>query len=287
MKTKDFGLQSGVSLLEVMVVLVITGVLTTFALTQLGQSKTNLQRQNIARELKINLERARFDSVKRRASDLDKRASVKVNATLFEATTDLNLSGAIELSDTRQVNFGANSNIRIFSTTHTLPVTIKFDQRGQITDADGNRFTATPKFIICNGCAEASAANAQNANVISISPTGTIVMTTFGDADPSFQNPVTTSVNANFELKSTVGFGANYNASTGSTPTPTPIPTATPLPTATPTPSPNATPTPTQTPPPTPTPPPAPKACLRNQRPTQDNCVCNSPMFIRSNGKCQ
>ena len=294
MKKTNFSSQSGLTLFEVLVVLVIAAILVTFAVAQLGQSKNNLQRQNVARELKVSFERARFDSVKRRAADINKRAGVKVDATYFDVTIDRNLSGAIEASDTNKIDFGAGSDIRIVSADLAFPVTVKFDQRGQITAIDALGVNVKPKFIICNNCTAATA-NAQNANVISISPTGTIVMTAFGESEPTFQNPIVTNVNTGFEIKSSVAYMGNSNTTTGGYPTPTPTSTATPTPTstptptptATPTPSPNATPTPTPTPIPTPTPTPTPTACARNQRPAQDNCVCVSPMFVRNNGKCQ
>ena len=57
--------QAGVSLIEVLIVLVIVAVLVTIAIAQFSRPKEVFQRQNIAREFKVALERARFDSVKR------------------------------------------------------------------------------------------------------------------------------------------------------------------------------------------------------------------------------
>jgi Tfp pilus assembly protein FimT len=289
MKKNNFNSESGISLFEILIVIVITGILVTFAVARFGQSRNNLQRQNVARELKVSFERARFDSVKRRASDVDKRARVTVDATSFDVTLDMNLTGDIEASDTRTVDL-TGSDIRIVSANLAFPVTVKFDQRGQIvtTDALGNN--VAPKFIICNGCTAATA-TPQNANVISISPTGTIVMTVFGDSDPTFLNPIVTAVGSGTEIRPLATYlpGSTSTGDGTATPTPTatPVPTPTLTPTPTPTPSPNATPTPTQTPPPTPVPTPTPKTCTRNQRPAQDNCVCTAPMFVRNNGKCQ
>jgi prepilin-type N-terminal cleavage/methylation domain-containing protein len=86
-----FTSQSGTTLVELIVVLVIISVLVSFAVAQFGSSKKNLERQNIVRELKVSLERARFDSVKRRAVNVNEKAKITIhNATSFSFSTDLN-----------------------------------------------------------------------------------------------------------------------------------------------------------------------------------------------------
>ena len=278
MKTKKMDSQSGKSLIEVLIVVVISSVLVTFAVAQLGQSRSNLQRQNIARELKVSLERARFDSVKRRASVATNMARVRIDsATSFSVITDINQNGTIDTTDVRQVNF-SSSNTRIVGIA-AFPVTISFDQRGQISVTGG-----TSTFIICETCT-AETATAQNSNVISVSPTGTVSMMSGGESQPTFQNPVVSDVETGWDIKSSVSLSSSTNVSPYPTPTATPTATPTPSPTATPTP--NGSPTPTPTPVPTPTPTPTPRTCSRNQRPLQDNCVCVAPMFVRGNGKCQ
>ena len=74
-----------------MIVLSVSALLAGLAVTQLAGAKGNLTRQNIAREFKNSLERARFDSVKRRAGDEPNMAVVTVvNATSYMVTTDQN-----------------------------------------------------------------------------------------------------------------------------------------------------------------------------------------------------
>ena len=60
--------QAGVTIVELLVVCVIIAIIAGFALMQRGGANEQFQRQNVARELKFALERARFDSVKRRAA---------------------------------------------------------------------------------------------------------------------------------------------------------------------------------------------------------------------------
>jgi Tfp pilus assembly protein FimT len=283
MKEIKFNSESGISLVEILIVIVICAILVTFAVARFSNAKTSLQRQNVARELKVSFERARFDSVKRRALETDspdKRAKVKVDATNFEISIDRNLSGTIDTSDTRQVNFGSNGDIRIVSSTLSLPVTVRFDYRGQIVATDSTGATVTPKFIICNNCTAATA-TAQNATIVSISSTGTIVMTAFGDSEPTFQNPSVS--NSPSETNPLV----QVETSTGASPVPSPTASQIPIVTPTPTPTSPGTPTSTPTPTPVPTPTPTPtNICKTNERPDVTGCTCKSPMIIHTNKKC-
>ncbi len=279
-KTKIFNSQSGISLLEVLVVVVVSAVLVTLAVAKIGSSRNNLQRQNIARQLKVYLERARFDSVKRRATKADDMARVTIeSATAFSLATDLNQNGkTTDATDVQRVDF-SGSDIKFVGIAN-YPITVSFDRRGQITVTNGS-----PNFTICNACTVTTATSA-NANILWVSPTGTISMTAGGESQPTFQNPAVQPIDSNSDIREFVLVKNGIGTTTNPTPTPTPIPT--PTPTATPTPTPNPSPTATPTPVPTPTPTPRPATCLRNQRPAQDNCTCNGPgMSVRGNGKCQ
>ena len=54
------GNEAGFSLVEMIVVLVIIGIISTFAFMQRGSANEQFKRQNVARELKVAFERARF-----------------------------------------------------------------------------------------------------------------------------------------------------------------------------------------------------------------------------------
>src|SRR5215203_2127666 len=106
MKIQTSGPQSGFSLIEVFIVLVLIGILTTLALMQSGNSRVDFQRQRIAREFKVYLERARFDSVKRRAEATAERASIMLtSATAFTVTLDFDGDGVMRANETRVINF--------------------------------------------------------------------------------------------------------------------------------------------------------------------------------------
>lgn len=314
MEKIKFNSESGISIVEILVVLIVTAILVTFAIAQFGSSKVVFQRQNLAREFKVNLERARFDSVKRNAVDVAKRAkvAVKANATSFDTTIDLNQNGTLEASDTRTTDFTGRSGVKIVGDTGiagdtiVFPVTITFDQRGHITSEDSSATKkSVTRFIFCTGNCTVATANAANASVVSISLTGTVSMIAGGETQPTFSNPTVTN-SGDYQINpdllivpvpvtptptaapagSPSGSPAGTPAPTVTatptvTPTPTPVPTATPSPTVTPT----KTPTPTPTATPSPTPLPA-DACTYGSKPKTTGCTCYSPMWVDGNGKC-
>ncbi len=280
MNNKKFNSQSGISIMETLIVVVVSAVLVTLAVAKIGSSKNNLQRQNITRQLKVYLERARFDSVKRRATTANDMARVTIDsATSFNLATDLNQNGnTTDSTDFQRVDF-SGSDIR-FVGINSYPVIIAFDRRGQIFVTGGSA-----NFVLCNACTTGTI-SVENANNIWISPTGTISMLAGGESQPTFQNPAVTNVNNNSDIRDFV-LVKNNGGGTTTNPTPTPTPPITPTPSPTITPTPNPSPTATPTPVPTPSPTPTPVACLRNQRPAQDNCTCIKPMSVRASGKCQ
>jgi Tfp pilus assembly protein FimT len=68
MRHRKLNSQSGISAIELIIVIVIIGVVVVFAVAQFGSAKPVFDRQNAAREMRVGLERARFDSIKRRTS---------------------------------------------------------------------------------------------------------------------------------------------------------------------------------------------------------------------------
>lgn len=203
MKKRKFVSQHGYSLVEIMIVIVIIAIITTFAVSRFGNAKTNFKRQNISRELKVNLERARFDSVKRRAEvvgTVDSRAEVRIlSPTSFTVKTDLNQNGTLDASDEKTINFTGQGDIKIVDKTLVFPVTIKFDRYGRIEAKDGTPKNVTPFFTISTE--DAASVSPANADVIYVSPSGTVAMLKGGEAEPTFNSPANiTVVNANSQI---------------------------------------------------------------------------------------
>lgn len=282
-KDVELSNQSGKSVIEMFIVLAIAGIILTFAVSQFGRSGSNLDRQNIAREFKVSLERARFDSVKRRAANPADMARVVITSpTSFALLTDSNQNGTIEEgAETRITTFGNRSDVRIVGSDLIFPIRIMFDQRGhaRVFNSAAPPVEITPQFIFCNACSLLTA-NSANSNSVNVSATGTVAMLTGGDALPTFDDPTVTNVSNTAQVNPNLAvWGAETLA------TPTPDPTVTPV--ETPTPAETPTETPTGTPTPTPTPVPTPVACAIGARPATDNCQCVEPLYLHANGRCR
>lgn len=283
MRTRFHNQELGASIIEILIVLVIVAIIATAAVSRFGGAATNLNRQNVAREFKVNLERARFDSVKRRASHTDTMATVAIiDETSYSVTTDMDQNGIIDANDTRIVNFGGPSGVRmILPAGITLPLSIAFDRKGHAIIGDYNGEPADHVLFCGAGCTAATATNS-NSSAIYISPTGTVAMVGGADTLPWVTDPTISTVAAN------VGINPNVAIWEGSPPVPTPLPSPTPSPTPTPesspTPIPGVSPTPIPSVSPTPAPLPA---CVLNQRPgSPPKCLCAAPWFVGKNGKC-
>lgn len=284
--------ESGFSLIEVVIVLVIVVVLVTFAIASFRSAGSNLDRQNIAREFKVSLERARFDSVKRRASVCSDMSGVTINDTSFTLMIDMDNDGTLAGHEIRQVDLAGRSDVTIAPNGVTLPLTIKFDQRGQafLNDCDPASIptASIPLLFFCNGACTPDTANAENSNVIFVSPAGTVAMLYGGETMPTFDEPTVTEVPADENINPLL---AVWDPDTVSA-TPTPVGSGTPDPsqTPTPTPDPSVTPTPSPTGSPTPTPSatPTPPACPTTAPwGTPPACTCMAPQSVRRSGQCK
>jgi prepilin-type N-terminal cleavage/methylation domain-containing protein len=204
MRKTKLNLQGGFSLLELIVVLTIIAIVSTIALTRFGRTDARFQRQNMARELKVYLERARYDSVKRRATQTADQAKVEIiNSTTFRVTTDANINGTIDANDTRLYSFAGRSDVKIVGNALTLvfPITIRFDYRGQAEITNGNAAALTnPVFTVCDAGCTVATANANNSTIISITPTGTVIMANGGLNLTTINAPVVTTVNTNANI---------------------------------------------------------------------------------------
>src|SRR4051794_3214673 len=105
--------ERGASIIEMVIVLAVIAIMVTFAIAQFGNANENFQRQNVAKEFKVNLERARYDSVKRHADDAAKMANVKVVNTLsYTVTTDMNHNDVLDAPETTTVDFSGRSDAK-------------------------------------------------------------------------------------------------------------------------------------------------------------------------------
>jgi Tfp pilus assembly protein FimT len=184
--------QSGASVVETLVVIVIIAIVAALALMQRGSANEQFQRQNVARELKVAFERARFDSVKRRADTVATQAKVLVETDAYTLTTDMNLNGTLESSDDvrKAVSVPGQNVVIAGNGGTTLPVTVSFNQRGEPVDSSG--VSISPVFLVCN--ASCSSPTNANSNIVVLTPTGTVNLLAGGSTIPAFNAPPVTSV---------------------------------------------------------------------------------------------
>lgn len=190
---RPHSLDEGFSFVELMVVIVIIVIVATLALMQRGSANEQFQRQNVARELKVALERARFDSVKRRAVDntagggVDQRAKVVVNANSFVLWVDTDGDGEPAAAESVQYPFPTGVTASTYS-TGTLPETLHFSMRGEAISSGSSHF------MVCNGTCGTAPGTSADTNIVLVTPTGTVNFLAGGSSIPTFTNPSVTSV---------------------------------------------------------------------------------------------
>ena len=303
-KKTSFRSASGFSVIELLIVLVVVGIVVTLAVIALGSSASSLARQNISREFKVALERARYDSVKRRPDTCDQMSRVEItSATSFRLLTDTNRNGSIDpASETSVFDFESRSNTEIVDAI-TYPVTIRFDGRGNTSSGPCSAPTAPhASTTFCEMPCTAATANDQNATVIYVSPTGTTTSLLGGQTIPDFDEPSVTTIapslyiNPLLSVWDLVTGSPSPGPSPSISPDPSPSVSPDPSPSVSPDPSPSVSPDPSPstspTTSPTASPSPTPLRYCSTSPPyeregTPKTCTCQYPMIVAHNGKCQ
>lgn len=168
LKKKRSGNDSGFSVVELLIVVVMLSVITGFAITQIAQAKQNMTRANAVRELITNIEKARLDSVRRHATTSTQLAQVAIiNANFYSVTLDANGDGVMDAP--LVISMPADSNLTIEN--GPFPRTIMFNWRGRTVDSSGN--TTTPDSITIGNSYGSTTVRVTNAGqtAIDVSPT--------------------------------------------------------------------------------------------------------------------
>ena len=156
---------AGFSVVDLLIVISIVGIVTSFALTTTVRAHRHLARANEIRKFAAHLEKCRLDSIRRRATTAAQMAQITIiNASSYSVTMDFDGDGTI---DSRVVSLPVDSALTF---NGPFPRTVYFNWRGRTVDAAGN--VTVPGSITIS--------NSYGAN--------TIVIT--GAGQPSFDTPV-------------------------------------------------------------------------------------------------
>jgi prepilin-type N-terminal cleavage/methylation domain-containing protein len=206
MKEKRIKLQSGFSIVELLIVLTMVVILSTLAVMQFRSSKTDFERQKhharVSRFIWNGRGSIRSNGAPLRANEKSRiilNSSSSFTAVLdFDGngTIDSNNDGTPDASDTRQVNFTQRSSTQILvSNTLNYPVTVRFDQRGHITSTDSTGNAVAPVFTICSKNCTGTASNS-DLSVLSVSTSGTVAILRGGQNPSALPTPVITATPA-------------------------------------------------------------------------------------------
>jgi hypothetical protein len=258
--------QDGFTLLQTVIVLTVAMIISAATVMSIRAGRPAIYLSNSAHQLAVHLERARADSVRRRAAP-GAESTVQTfgaNTTTYRVTMGWGGSGILSSRD-----FNLEGDVVFDSNA----VTVAFDWRGRPTTgkeiALALRGSAGPLNVDITGSGDVTVGSDifQDDAIPDIALNETVE----GDVSPAptpqeFPDP---------QDSPTIEEGTPTPTPTPpgtSDPTPTPTPTATATPTPTPTATPTATPTPHgnphNTPTPTPTPTPIPSACAPTVTPS-------------------
>jgi Tfp pilus assembly protein FimT len=260
-KARRTARHDGFTMLQVVFVLTVAMIISAATVMSIRAGRPGIQLANSAHQLAMYLERARADSVRRRAAVGSESKVEILNATTYRVTMGWGGSATLASRD-----FPLDGEV-VFETNAT---TIAFDWRGRPTS--GTEVTLLLR-------------NSSGSTQVDVTGSGDVTV-----GSEIFQDDAIPDVNLNANVTGDVSPDPTSGNPHG-TPTPTPPPIEeeeptptpppgdtdpTPTPTATPTPTPTATPTPTPTPHGNPHPTPTPSAT-----PTVTGCVTStSPSFL-------
>lgn len=129
---------AGFATVDFLIVAVIVLIVVTYAWTAITAAQRSHTREGAAHQFASFLERARSDSMRRRATDARQMAQINVlNETFYSVTMDDNGDGALDVP--RVVNLQDQQ----LTISGPYPRTFMFDRFGKSVDNAGNAVPAT------------------------------------------------------------------------------------------------------------------------------------------------
>lgn len=134
--------ESGFSVVELIVVILIIAIIAAFSVMGINRVRASMNLNNSARTMIQYLEKARIDSIRRRANSISLMASVEVlNSKTYRVTMDFDGNGAIR---TRDVTVENGVSIVIPNDPDTGlpdPAKVLFNWRGKFPGGDNIVFS--------------------------------------------------------------------------------------------------------------------------------------------------
>ena len=134
-RTGEQETERGVSMVEMLVIVVLISIVTAFAVMQIASAQRTMRLTNSAREFMNWVEKARLDSLRRHAMSSGEMASVTIaSASSYSIKIDQNGDGALD--PPRTITLPATHGATFSGVT--VPSTVRFNWRGRPVDASGN-----------------------------------------------------------------------------------------------------------------------------------------------------
>lgn len=132
----------GASLVEMLIVVTLIGIVAAWAVLRIVEARQSVYLSGATQELIAYLDKARLDSIRRRATALNQMAQVSITSpTSYSVSLDTNGDG--QLDPPRVFNFPAGS---ITFNVADFPTIVRFNWRGRVVDGSGEQMS-TPAEI--------------------------------------------------------------------------------------------------------------------------------------------
>ena len=156
--------QRGFSVMELLLVLAMISVIAGFAVVSIVRGNRSTYRTSTAVEIAGYLQKARADSMRRNAKDLNQMAQVKIfNRRFYSIAIDGDGDGNLDVPLVKSLPEQAGVEI-----TGPFPKTYIFNWQGQTVDLQNNR--VTPPSIVIGNASGASAINLNDDGKVVVVP---------------------------------------------------------------------------------------------------------------------
>lgn len=127
----------GASLVEMLIVVALIGIVAAWAIMRIVEAQQSVRLSGATQELTAYLDKARLDSIRRRATALDQMAQVSITSpTSYSVSLDRDGNG--QLDAPRVFEFPAGSVT--FNVAH-FPTIVRFNWRGRVVDESGEQLS--------------------------------------------------------------------------------------------------------------------------------------------------